>query len=298
MNGEKYVLITAARNEEAYLPIAAGAVLSQTVLPMRWIIVNNGSTDRTDEIAQGYADRHPFIHLLRQEKKSGTADFASKVSALAAGCEQTKDMDYRFIGHLDADVSFGPDYYEKVLDCFARNPRLGLAGGFIYERHKGSFQSRPFNTSRSVAGAVQLFRRSCYEAIGHIVPFTMGGEDAYAEAMARRIGWEVRSFPELRVFHNRKGTVARGIFREGFQSGRMDYALGNHPVFETFKVIRRVRERPYILAALLRMSGFTWSCIRKTNRPVADEFVSYVRWEQINLLKTGLLRTLQGKVSE
>lgn len=288
MSDRRYVLITAARNEEQYIRFAAESVIAQSVRPVRWIVVSDGSTDETDSIVNEYAARHDFVGLVRRGGGTGRFDFVSKVHALAEGYRCIKETEYDFIGHLDADVSFEPDYYERVLTKFDVNPGLGLAGGFIYERYKKDFVSRPVNTSRSVAGAIQLFRRECYEAIGDIVPFTVGGEDAYAEVMARMKGWEVEAFPELRVLHHRRSVAARGVLRESFQYGVMDYALGNHPLFETLKGISRLKERPIAVATFLRMCGFAWSYCCRQRRPVSDEFVDYVRREQIDLLKARL----------
>jgi len=288
MGGEKYVLITAARNEENYLPIAAEALLAQTHRPRAWVIVNDHSTDRTGDIIRSYVQHFSFIQSVHREQKGAKSNFASKVDALMAGYQQIKDKDYDLIGHLDADISFDSDYFQRIIEKFNGNPRLGLAGGYIYEQSRGHFESRRFNTGRSVGGAVQLFRRACYEAVGPLVPFVMGGEDAYAEVMARMKGWEVRSFPELKVFHHRKSTIARGVFREFLQYGAMDYALGNHPLFEILKGVRRIRERPYLLATFLRMLGFTWSYWRRQKRNVPAEFIRYVRQEQMDMRKARL----------
>jgi glycosyltransferase involved in cell wall biosynthesis len=289
MGEKKYVLITAARNEENYLPIAAEALLSQTYRPRAWVIVNDHSTDRTEDVIRSYAQRFSFIQSVHRGQKGAKSNFASKVDALMAGYKQIKDEDYDLIGHLDADISFESDYFQRIIEKFNSNLRLGVAGGYIYEQSRGHFESRHFNTDRSVGGAVQLFRRACYEAVGSFVPFTMGGEDAYAEVMARMKGWEVRSFPELKVFHHRKSTAVRGIFREFFQYGVMDYALGNHPLFEILKAVRRIRERPYVLATFLRMSGFTWSYWRRQKRPVSEEFIRYLRREQMNIVRDRLV---------
>ncbi len=289
---QKYVLITAARNEEGYVRFPAEAVISQTLRPRQWIVVSDGSTDGTDDIIKNYTAEWNFIQLLHRGEGDGQFDFASKVSALKAGYERLKNTDYDFIGHLDADVSFEPDYYERLLTKFRDNPRLGLAGGFIYESYGGRFQSRPMNTSRSVAGAVQLFRRRCYEDVGTMVPFTMGGEDAYVEAMARMKGWHVEAFPDIKVYHHRRSTTARGVIREFFLYGVMDYALGNHPLFEILKGISRIKERPLVAAALLRMSGFAWSYISRLKRPVSAEFIRHVRHEQVDLVKARVRTSL------
>ena len=288
MSSPEYVLITAARNEQDHIRFPAEAVISQTIRPRQWIIVSDGSTDGTDQVVRNYAAKWNFIQLVRKEEGKGQFDFASKVFALNAGYERLKNTDYDFIGHLDADVSFEPDYYERLFAKFGENPRLGLAGGYICELHRGRFQSRPVNRSRSVAGAVQFFRRRCYEDVGAMVPFPMGGEDAYAEAMARMRGWHVEAFPDMKVFHHRKSTTARGLIREFFQRGAEDYALGTHPLFEILKGIGRIKERPLVAAALLRMSGFAWSYVSGCKRPVPAQFIRHVRREQMQFLKASM----------
>src|SRR5579884_853164 len=133
-----YALITAAHNEEAYIGKTLSSVTSQTVLPAKWIIVSDGSTDRTDEIVRRYAREFAFIHLLRREKHS-PRDFASKVFALNAAMKMIENEDYPFVGHLDADISFGPNYFFELFRKFEEDPLLGLAGGFIYEEVNGRF---------------------------------------------------------------------------------------------------------------------------------------------------------------
>jgi biofilm PGA synthesis N-glycosyltransferase PgaC len=122
---KEYVLITPAKNEEAYIEKTIEAVLSQTVLPQKWVIVSDGSVDFTDEIVARYEQRHSFICLVRAGKQ-GQKDFGSKVKAFQAGYSQVRDAHYDFLGNLDADVTFGADYYEQILERFHANPGLGL----------------------------------------------------------------------------------------------------------------------------------------------------------------------------
>jgi poly-beta-1,6-N-acetyl-D-glucosamine synthase len=285
---KRYVLITAARNEENYIEYPIKSILEQTIKPEKWIIVSDRSTDSTDRIVEKYAADYGFITLLRREKTRDDIGFASKVFALHLGCQQLEGFDYGFIGHLDADVSFAPQYYEDILEKFRQNPHLGLAGGFIYEKEGDTFGSRPFNNVRSVAGGIQFYRRECYEEIGGFIPLQNGGEDWYAEVKARMNGWQVRSFPEYRVFHHKKSTSARGIFKEAFRQGLMDYALGSHPLFEILKCCGRITEKPYVLVALLRLFGFLGAYFRRENRQVSDEFIRYFRKEQLERIQQGL----------
>ena len=285
MTIEKYVLITAAKNEERHISNTIEAILAQTILPTQWIIVSDGSIDHTDEIALQYAGKCNFIKLIHKKETDTQCNFASKVYAICIGYNQLKDIDYQFIGHLDADISFKDDYYENVLERFRNNSRLGIAGGFIYEKRNNRFESRPFNSIESVAGAIQLFRRECYEAIGGLIPLKAGGEDWYAEVMARINGWEVVAFPELKVYHHKTGIKVRGILKEGFRMGIMDYSLGIHPLLELTRCANRTRQKPFLLLGLTRLFGFLWSYYRRDKLLVSDDFIKYLRKEQTATLK-------------
>ena len=290
-----YVLVTAARNEEAFIEKTIAAVISQTLPPKKWVIVSDGSVDNTDRIVQGYAERNQFIELLRIEE-SQARDFASKVHALAAGLERLRGSDYEFVGNLDADVSFDGSYFHSLLGRFNRDPGLGLAGGFIYERHSTGFRIRFGDSVRSVAGAVQLFRRECFESVGGMLPLKYGGEDWYLEVMARMKEWRVKSFPELVVFHHRPTGAGTGPLKYHFGQGLTDYSLGDHPLFVLAKCARRFRAKPYVSAGLARLAGFIWANWRREARPVSKEFVEFLRGERKQHLRD-FLTSLPGVVA-
>ena len=285
-----YALVTATWNEEKYIRHTIDAVLNQTILPNAWVIVSDGSTDGTDEIIKETATRSDFVVYIRKERTQEQKGFASKVYAIREGLKHLKNVSYSFIGHLDSDVSFAPNYYEQVLRKFDDEPRLGIAGGFILEERAGRFKSRPSNTTRSVAGAIQLFRKECYEAIGGFLPLPLGGEDWYAEIIARMRGWKVAAFPELKVLHHKPSVATRGILRENSRQGLLDYSFGTHPLFEIVKCVRRMKEKPFVLGALVRMSRFLWAYCRLEKRPVSDELVTYLRREQLGRLYAACFR--------
>lgn len=277
-----YVLITAAHNEEVFIERTVTSIVSQKHLPEEWIIVSDGSTDRTDQIVLEKARKHDFIRLVSvpiQHRR----DFVSKVQALHAGYQHIRCVNYEFIGILDADVSLHDDYYSAVLDRFD-DPKLGIAGGFIYESHDGGFRPRKSNSDRSVPGAVQLFRRKCYEEIGGVQALKHGGEDWCAEVSARMKGWEVRAFPDCKVFHHRATGSADPLLAYCFRQGRMDFALGAHPLFELVKCTRRFWEKPIGMGIVARLGGFTWSYLSRENRAVSPEFVAFLRREQVGRL--------------
>jgi len=281
--GERYVLITPARNEEAYIEETIEAVISQTVLPLAWVIVSDGSTDRTDEMVLDYSDRYDFLYLLR--RNSDERNFESKVRSIDAGYQKLKEVRYDFIGNLDADVSFGHECFERLLEKFREDPDLGIGGGIINELIDGKFRPQIISLN-SVAGAVQLFRRNCYEQIGGYLPIPGGGIDSAAEIMARMHGWRVRTFPDIKVLHYRRVTTGkRNILGTRFQNGVTNYLLGYHPIFQILSCLYRLVERPYLVGTLLILAGYCWSCVRRYPRPLPLDAIRFLRSEQKNRIR-------------
>lgn len=275
----RYVLITAARNEEDCIGRTIEAVLAQTILPQKWVIVDDSSTDRTQEIIERYAREHSLIELVHGRGEHDWS-FSSKVAALAVAYDRVRLLDYDFIGNLDADITFGQDYYERVIEKCLHNAKLGIAGGMVGELRNGRFEPPNYNLN-SVAGAVQLFPRKCYEDIGGHFPMRLGGEDAVAEVMARMHGWETQSFPEILVNHHRIiGATQQSVLRSRFVYGTRDYLIGNHPVFMMFKCIDRFRENPIFIGGVLMALGYLWGWISRKQRSVPGEVVAFLQKEQ------------------
>ena len=163
-----FVIITTAKNEELYIKKLIESVINQNILPMDWVIVNDGSTDNTDKIVREYKKKYNFIKLVNL-KNNGTRSFGSKAKAFKEGIETIKEKKYEFIGNLDADVSFNSDYFYNILLKMYKDEKLGVAGGTILEKENGVYKVRKGNRSRSVPGAIQMFRRKCFDEIGDFV---------------------------------------------------------------------------------------------------------------------------------
>lgn len=292
-----YVLLTAAYNEEHYIEETIKSVVAQVLRPQMWVIVSDGSTDRTDEIVRQYATRHSFIRLVRREKNQFRG-FASKVLALHAGLKMLPLDSVPFIGHLDADLWLDPYYFRDVLAKFGEDPELGIAGGWYFEKTRdGAWQSRPGNSTRSLPDGIQMFRRECYRDIGELPPIECGGgEDWYAQIKARMCGWRVQSFPELKAHHLRPTGTRGSLLRRCYTDGFMDFALGSHPLFEAAKVAKMSATPPYVLNALVRMLGFLVAHIRG-KRMVSYECVAFLQKEQLGRLRSFLLSVKRGHLT-
>jgi biofilm PGA synthesis N-glycosyltransferase PgaC len=282
----KYVLVTAARDEESRIEKTICSVVAQTLKPEKWIIVNDGSVDRTGEIVNEFSLKHNFIQLIN--KKSGNIrEFGSKVRAIHEGLRSLHGMEYDFIGNIDGDVAFGPHYFECLLEKFIENEKLGIAGGWIYELQNEKYKERLGNAKHSVPGAIQMFRKECFESIGNYLSIKTGGEDCIAEVMARMNGWSTKSFPDLKVFHQRgTSTEKTNILGAHYRAGKEDYFAGYHPLFEMFKCLKRIQEKPLVVGSIFRLFGYTGGLLSKKPITIPQNIMEYLRKEQMNRIKS------------
>ena len=282
----KYVLITPARNEEAFIERTLESVIGQTILPEKWVIVSDGSTDRTDQIVKKYTSKNSWIELVRMPEHRDR-QFAAKVNCFDAGYEKVKDIKYDVIGNLDADISFQEDYFEFLLGKFSENSKLGVAGTPFVEG--ASHYDYRFTNIEHVSGACQLFRRECFEEIGGYVPIKGGGIDWTAVTTARMKGWKTRTFVEKKCYHHRTiGTGNSNLLGSWFQHGRKDYYLGGHPLWQIFRFFYQMKHKPYALAGGLLFFGYTWAFLSRVERPVSKELMQFHRSEQMQRLKKAL----------
>lgn len=278
-----YVLITPARDEARFIELTIRSVVAQTVRPLKWVIVSDGSTDGTDEIVNAYASRNPWIELVRMAERR-ERHFAGKVLAFNAGYARVKHLDYLAIGSIDADISFGEDYFGFLLGKLMDTPALGLIGTPFKENSDQMYDYR-FTDIEHVSGACQLFRRECFEQIGGYVPVKQGGIDQIAVIAARMKGWKTRSFPERVCVHCREmGTAKDGMLTARFKLGIKDYAYGGHPAWELFRIPYQMTRRPLIVGGLALGAGYLWGLLRHSARPISPEMVKFRRREQMQRL--------------
>ena len=282
--GLSFVLITPARNEEDFIEGTIKSVVAQTHRPMRWVIVSDGSTDRTDEIVRQYATVHPWIELLRMPERKDR-QFAAKAHAFNAGFAKVKALDYDVVGNLDADLTFDPGYFEFLLARFVDNPRLGVAGTpFVEDATKLEQHTYAHKHAQldHVSGACQLFRRACFDQVGGYVPIKGGAIDWIAVTTARMKGWQTRTFTEKYTFHHRKlGTGNNSALMVNFHYGRKAYYVGGHPLWIFIRALGQLKQRPYLIAGSLFFWGYTWSAIKRVPRVVTPELMAFHRKEQM-----------------
>lgn len=285
-----YVLVTPARNEAAFIELTLKSMVAQTVKPVKWVVVSDGSTDGTDDIVSKYATEHEWIELLRLPERR-ERNFAAKVHAFDAGYARVRGLKYDIIGNLDADISFGQDHFEFLLAKFAEHPSLGVVGSAYIEDSHLKYNYNIINIE-NVSGQCQLFRRECFEEIGGYIPVKDGGIDAIAVFTARMKGWETRTFTERIHIHHRRGGTGQGTVPGSFfRTGKKDYYFGRLLLWEVFRSIYQMKNKPYVVGGLLLLSGYLTLFLRRARRPISDELAAFLRKEQMQRLR-GLFKKL------
>lgn len=292
----RYVLLSACKNESEFIGSCIESIRRQTVPPLAWVIVDDGSTDGTCKIIEPYLAACPSIELIRLPQGRPRC-FGAKDRAINQAYERIRHLAFDFVGVLDTDVSLPrPDYYERVLRAFDEDPALGLAGGRVHERRAGEWREREVNVDWSVAGCVQLFRRSCFDAVGGFVPLACGGSDTLAELQLRSRGWATRALPDLAVHHHRPTSSAGGMLRGYYRLGVLDAAFGSHPLFMLVKCLRRSSHRPWLAGAAALYAGYLAHHLEGGGLLIPEDVSRHLRSEQVERLR-GLLPLRAGRAA-
>lgn len=292
MNEHSYVLVTSAFNEERYLERTILSVLGQTVLPLRWVIVSDGSTDGTDSLICRYERTHKFITYVRIDHDLNEPEprfgFVArrKVNAISRALALLEAIPYQYVGNIDGDISFGNTTFETLITRMRDLPQVGLAGGYIYNNIGGRL--RPYFTNpRGCGGPLQLFRRKCFEDVGGYMPY--GHEDTIAGIMLRMHCWESRSFSDLIVEHHKIANCS------GWRRCRSKYLLGSYdylhcdiPLWEMLRCVKELGDTPYVIGSFLRLAGYLKAVVTD-NKLLSPEVEKFVREEQYQRL-CGMVR--------
>jgi glycosyltransferase involved in cell wall biosynthesis len=277
----KYVVVTPVRDEEAYLEKTIEALASQTIRPDRWQIVNDGSTDRTGAIADAAARSYPWIRVVHRSNRGFRKAGGGVVEAFYDGYAGVDGQEWDFIAKLDGDLSFENDYFERCLQKFKENPKLGVGGGVILNLIEGSLVPEKHPLFH-VRGATKIYRRACWEAIGGLIQAP--GWDTLDEVKANMMGFETRAFLDLQVVHYRCTGGADGSWKNSVKNGMANYISGYHPLFMLVKCLKRMAARPYVFHAAGLLYGFISGYAKRVPQVDDPQLIAYIRREQVKKL--------------
>jgi poly-beta-1,6-N-acetyl-D-glucosamine synthase len=274
----RYVVITPVRDEEGFIGLTIECMVQQSVRPTEWVIVNDGSTDKTGAIIDDYAKRYPWIRAYHRANRGFRKAGGGVVEAFNDGYRSLACHDWEFIAKFDGDLSFDSRYFERCFEYFLREPKLGLGGGGIYHEVNGEDRLEACPKFH-VRGATKIYRRACWEGIGGFWPAP--GWDTFDEVKANRLGWTTRTFDDLRLKHHRMTGTADGVWAGLVKNGRANYVCGYHPLFMLGKCAQRAFRRPYIMGSAALFYGFVTGYVKgipQVNDPVT---ISYLRHQQL-----------------
>ena len=273
-----HVVITPVRDEEEYLPRTVESMIKQTMLPVQWVLVNDGSKDRTGILIDAAAKQHGWITAVHRPDRGYRKWGAGIIEAFYAGHDALHCHDWQFMTKLDGDLSFEPTYFERLFACFDSEAKLGIGGGVLYHEESGRWleESHP---KFHVRGGVKTFRRACWEDIGGL--WVGPGSDTADEVKANMLGWCTRSFADIRLVHHRFTGATWGRWGGLVKDGKIDYVLGYHPLFVAAKTLRRLAKKPYVAGALVQLYGFVAAW--REGMPQVDDarMIRYLRRQQM-----------------
>ncbi|MCP4370265.1 MAG: glycosyltransferase family 2 protein [Deltaproteobacteria bacterium] len=278
----KYVIITPVRNEEEYIGKTIESVISQSITPIEWVIINDGSTDDTGKIIDKYANEYEWIKTIHRHDRGFRKSGEGVIEAFYGGYNDIKTNNYDFIVKLDGDLSFNSDYFERCFDQFRSTPKLGIGGGAISSVIDGIEKTEVAHPVFHVRGATKIYKKDCWAAIGGIVKTT--GWDTMDEVKANMMGWETRSFSDLKITQLKATGFADGTWKNWTKNGMANYICGYHPLFMIFKCIKRILQKPYFLGSIALFYGFVGGYIKKVPQVKDKELIRYLRQQQLNKL--------------
>jgi biofilm PGA synthesis N-glycosyltransferase PgaC len=277
----RYIIVTPVRDEEKYIESTIGSVLRQTIEPTEWVIVDDGSSDQTGEIADRYAAQHSWIHVIHRENRGFRKSGGGVMEAFYDGYNSLQSRNWDFIVKLDGDLSFAPEYFESCFEYFRRDSELGIGGGEIHHDIDGQLKLEK-NPRFHVRGATKIYKRACWEAIEGLWPAP--GWDTIDEVKANMMGWKTYAFTDLHLFHHRFTGSEEGLFRDRVKHGVACYVSGYHPLFVAASCALRLSQKPRMIGSIGIMYGFLKSHVTRPPRMENRSYFAYIRSQQLRRL--------------
>jgi biofilm PGA synthesis N-glycosyltransferase PgaC len=264
----RYVVISAVCNETSNIAALIDSVRTQTILPEKWIIVNDGSSDGTLEILEDKCSELPWVQIVSRPNKGYVGLSGGEVlSAITEGLLLLRGFDYEYIAKVDGDSILEPIYFESLIEQCERDPLLGIASGSCWESRFGQHY-----VLRTIPGSAwppaRLYRRSCFEGVSVGNPVL--GWDMLHVLRARSAGWRVKAFSAPRFLHTRRMGSRGGVVRGKFRYGRTSYLLGYSRIYFALRLLYQMWCYPQIVGSIAMALGYLRSVIQREG-PVVNE---------------------------
>lgn len=289
--GRRYVIIMPSRNEDDFIANTLDCLTRQTVRPAEVVVVDDGSTDNTGAIADGYAEAHDWIKVVHRPDRGARVVGGGVIEAFYSGYEALATNDFDYLCKLDADLTLPDNYFEWVMDKMEADPDLGAASAKVFNPSLGD--DRLFEESiidEQVSGAAKFYRREAFEDIGGFVQEVMwDGIDFHT---CRMKGWKTRSFrdPKVKILHHRlMGSSHKSIYHGRMRWGRGQWFMGTHPLYIIASGVFRMRERPFVIGGLFIIAGYFEAMLKGKPRYDGPEFRRHLHNWQLKRIGLGIL---------
>ena len=321
----RYIVVTPCRNEAKNLPKLVQSMVSQTLRPLLWVIVDDGSMDRTPEIIREAAQKYEWIkgvYLQKNEEYMGThlAYVCNKGFEFAKEYCNEKGIPYEYIALVDADNVLEARYFEKLIEEFEKDEKLGIASGnsafadiekilddiraekknvTVMDGEFWQMWGSPFmqiqNSREDLPmGSARMWRKECFEETGGYLPVPL--PDSVSNAMAKLKGWKTRRFMDIRVIE-RHGLKKQGLWSGYKEKGESYFFLGQSFLLAVLKALKYTFKRPYYIG-MAYFYGYIKSLFFGKERVEDDEikhYYKYIRSKELKAYYKEKLRKLIGK---
>lgn len=281
-----YLIISPVRDEGRWIARTIESVISQTIQPAEYIIVDDASSDDTVAVVRKYLNSYAWIKLVALPPRGPLSTPEAVVRAFNIGYNQRLTLQPDYLVKLDGDLEFHTNYFEECFNAFSQNPKLGITGGTIQTQHGDHWVTEKVPLHH-VRGATKIYRWACWEDIGGFVP--RHGWDGIDILRAQMKGWESQHQEHLFLKHFRPTGKRQGGVSVRMDRGRTAYYLGSHPLFVLLSSIRRMLDWPYITGGLGILAGYFAAWFKREPQIDDLELIAFNRRQQIRRMTFGIL---------
>lgn len=272
----RYILVTPAKNEEEDLPNLIHSMIQQTIKPLLWVIVDDGSTDNTPEILEEAKEKYNWIQSLRV--KESKRDLGKHVYCVynigfdfAVKYCKAHNKQYDYIGNVDADMTMETEFFEKLIKEFEKNPKLGVASGSVYSNIHDELILEKDREDLPM-GSPRLWRKECFEETGgYLISYSA---DSVSNVLAKLRGWETKRFSNIKAIQARKTSSAEGLWKGYKIHGESAYFRNYHPLFVLAKGLKYSFNSPYYIG-IAYLYGYLSSVLKRMDKIDNEEVEEY-----------------------
>jgi glycosyltransferase involved in cell wall biosynthesis len=276
----KLLILIPAHNEAEHLQICLESFVNQTRIPDALVLIDDNSTDTTPAIAIEFEQKYPWIKYIRKDYGSGHLPGSKVIEAFYFGMRAVS-FSFDFIGKFDADIVLPPNYFERMLQKFGANPKLGMCSGLLYIKQNDKWIYEPIAAKNHIRGPIKLYTKACFEAIKGLQPAI--GWDTADVLLARYNRFEVDTVCDLQVKHLRPTGQAYSVIN-ALKQGETLYTLRYGLILGLLASLKMALSRKSLLLPLHHAKG----CLRayRQGKPrllsaAEGIFARHWRWQQI-----------------